>query len=591
MAVMALLAATIGTKPADPSTSKIPIAADAKGGLPLLAFKLRHREYREEYWARLRALYRGGESLLGNLELLKQIIPKNNAESEDRYQERLRCAFYANYSSEIVGFVMAGLCEDPLRVVVGDDGTAEPAGFLAEFVKDTANNADEPVDLNTLARDVILEALQVRTAWVHLCAPADPDPELLEHMSRAELETHRAEQDERIEARCLPAEAVINWCDDQDGDLVWALTQAVEEIRPNFWDPALQRFTWTLHTRDDSKSWTATIDPKNPPQDETIVAASASAPHQWGRVPLLRFALPHDLWAMDKLESLAREHTDKRNDLARSVKRSANPMLYEFMGAEQPGIGRPISAIQQDANRSTNTPRSPGHVQRRGRDDRAEFVAPPSDAYAQILAICHDVRDDMHRVMVQMALAADFKSASAIGRSGESKAQDKAATAVVLGAIGKRFRPWAVKLLRVVVGAGGDTPDTIKPQVQGMAKFDATVVGEIVEQTQMLEGVTIPSPTAKAEIALRLLRAVLDNLDAQKMAKISKELEDGFNPETVLQQQVDLATQLAVANAAGEPDDPDEGDEDPDEDEVPPPKAKAAGPKVDTAAKPKRRRA
>lgn len=590
MAVNALINAVIGAPLSDPTSPGIEIKVDQAGKLPLLAFKLRHREYRARYWARLRALYQGGESLLGDLDLLREVIPQNNAESDELYMGRLRAAFYANYCSEIVGFVMAGLSEDPLRVVVGDKADKQPDGFLAEFVKDTAGKADDPIDLNTLAREVILEALQVRTAWCLLTGPEDPPDNVLAAMTVAELDAYREEEGKRarLEVRCLPAEQVINWAVDKDGDLEWALTQEMVEVRGNFWAKPVRRYTWRMYTKVDSTTWIADVDPLNPPADTALIGPGEVVAHKWGRVPLIRFTLPHDLWAMDKLESLAREHTDKRNDLGRSAKRSAWPMLYEFLGAEQPGINRQISVHQQDAGRATNTPRSPGHVQRRGREDRAEYVAPPADAYAQILAICHDVRDDMHRVMVQMALAADFKSASAIGRSGESKAQDKAATAVVLGAIGKRFRPWLLKLIRVVIKSTGTEPDTVKPVVQGMAKFDATVVQEVVEQATLLEGVNLPSPTVRQLLAMRVVRALLDNLDPTTVAKIEKELTDGFNPETMLQNQVEAATQLAIANAAGDDpgDDEDEGEE---EDDAPPAKGKASGPVVDTAAKGKGR--
>lgn len=504
-----------------------PIRLLEDGQMPYEAFQVRHVEYCPEYWAILRALYSGGSDLL-HTGVLERILIRNNAESQESYEARCRSAFYVPYPAEIIDYIVSNLAQDPACLLI--DGE-EPTGWWREFQSDTSAPGGEERDLNALIRQIVLEALQVKTAWVHLELPVRPDDEILQGMSLAE-------QDEaglrRVHATVLPREKVCNWQENEEGDLDWALVRRVKCWREEFWTPLMITETYTRYRRADFSRWAITYKAGDPPDARApMTELVRDEPHSCRRVPLLRYTLPDGLWAMDKLESLARAHLNKRNTLDWAERRALLPVLYEFLGAEgrKPG-GRSISIAQQDPRRAVNTPRGHSTVQQRGGDDDARYVGPSAEPFRYALESSKELRSDMHRVMHQMSLDVEVNS-SALRRSGQSKQEDRHAPEVVLGALADRMIEFVTRLARAAHASREENPPDVEVAVKGLRKFDLKSAAEIISQQAELEAIDIPSPTARIHLLMRVLRQVLDELDQDELAKIERELKEAITAESL----------------------------------------------------------
>lgn len=525
------------------------------GALPYRAFCVRHADYDAEYWERCRALYKGGRKLLGNESLMRRIMVQKGAEEDHIYAQRLREAFYYAYPSEIIDHIVAGLDSDPLRVKLdGEELTEEDA--YHEFVEDVSrNDSDRRQPLGDFMRAVVREAEQVRVAWVRLDMPEAPDPD------SEEAPASLAAQDEmglrRVWAEVVEAEKIHHWQCDERGDLVWALMAEKWLEQEDFYSVPTVVRRWTRYDDATWKVWELRTKMGQEVNDDTLVPMLEEGTHTFKRVPFLRFELPEGLWGMDRLESIARSHLNSRNELDWAERRALLPILYEFLGSEVNTVEKPVSVHQQSPNRSVATPRSVSRVQRRGADDDAKWVGPDPGPFKEARDSCAEKRNEMHRVMYQMALAVDFSSAAALGRSADSKDRDHAAAIVVLGALGRLGREFVMLLMRVVaIGRGDASGMDDQPGdwgIDGWAKFDDVMVDKLVELMTELETLDIPSATAKIALLTKLLRRLLDDMSDEDFAKVRKELESaitqdqmGFDGELDQQRQkMELMQEMA----------------------------------------------
>ena len=579
------------------------------GALPYRAFFRRHGSYDARYWRKLRAFYRGGKELL-NPTMVCQVLARNNKEADHVYEWRCAQAFYLNYGSEIIDNIVSGLSGDPVRILK-DGKVVDEDDPLAKWASDVGPpDAELETPLAQFVKDMVIEAMQTRFAWVLLDRPPIDLPS---EASRADAEKAGAT---RVCARVIPAEDVLHWeIDTATKRLMWGLIGTVDLVHSDFYGVPEVVETYTRYTDKTFTQWQVRYKPGDPPKPDDMVPpmeGRIDVEHGFTRIPLRRFELPAGLWAMDKMESALRAIFNKWNLLDLAERRSLLPVLYEFLGPESMGGGAPAAAVaaaQRDAMRAVRTPRSPNHVQVRGRDDKAEFVGPSPEPFKQARETLVKLCEEVHRILYQMALSTNA-SAAAVGRSADSKREDKGVNAIIQKAIGRLVVAFIKSILPDVghVAAGMSAEDARTYSADGLEKFDDVIESELVEQTAtLLTTLNIPSATAVRELLMRLLRRVLAHLNPDELATISKEIEANITPEALLaspgaQQAIMEAVQAAIdgevaKTVGGKPVEDDEDDEDDDRDPDaadrkpgPAPKPRPTGPMVDTAAK-KRRRA
>lgn len=492
--------------------------------------KQRHADHDAPYWARLDAFYRGGKALLQNQALMSEVFPARRNEHLEIYGERRRRAFYINYAGEIVNYIVACLFEQNVTMELdgvepdkktGEQRLPEP---YANFIADVSPPEGVVQTLQEFLRDQVTNALVNRCAWTLVDMP---------NMG-AEVYSSLKEQEDKGGlspwAVCLPAESVIDWEVNDSRELLWVMVEAEIARRMRIdGDRNVTTKRWTYYTATEWAVYELTRNFRTQPlSDDEMVPLKNAGIHSFGKVPVRRLELPHGLWAMDILESVAREHFNKRNHLAWGEVQSLLPDLYEFLAPESPGAGITISEKQENPDRATDQVRGPGYVQQRGKDDKAEFVGPDTAPFSQARESCKDLRDEMHRITYQMALTVD-NSAAALGRSAESKGEDKASTAVVLMAIGRFVRRHAMDILELVTAGRREKHKWV---AKGMEEFEAINVGAVIERATAMEMVKVPSPTFhriyKGGVAKHILG---DEASPEDKAKIQDEIDKNVSEE------------------------------------------------------------
>lgn len=495
-------------------------------------FADRHPDYKPELWKRYRAFYAGGEKLLADKDLMDKVFPKHLKEELKVYEERKTRACYIPYAGEIIDSVVAALTYKPLTVdgVVGDskpdkDGKQETNSdpFWVDFYKNCAKPGAKPMSVNDLMRHQVSVALQLKTAWtlVDLPAPAAENPEDAPTLAQAEAEGLLAAYAVPIEPEC-----VVNWEEDDSGQLVSVLIKT-EEIR---WaglgskrDSVKEIFTY--YTKDAWERWSITHPIGKVPADGDPMTPEGSGSHSFGRVPLSRLCLPDGLHAMGKVESIAREHFNKRNAVSWSQLKNLLPILWGKIAKT------PMDPAGEDgANQLLTQAYGPGKMLIMGSEDDIGYAAPDATVYETALADLDRLRDEMHRVLYAMAQSVD-NSGAALQRSGESKAQDMEVMNVILRCLGGYVREALEDVYRLAQAGRGDD-DKTKWTAKGMDEFTEVATQALVDQALGLETVTIPSREFQIRYKLKLAKAVLAKEWTDELEKaIRADLEEGITAE------------------------------------------------------------
>lgn len=563
-------------------------------------FQQRHPEWRGNYWAECRALYAGGDRLLGDKVVLERLFPKHLHEDPTVYNTRKERAHYFPYPGTIIDHLLAGLGTDPLTIsfdVVDDKGkssTPSGADWWKRWVADVSDEAERPSDyglesdddedddeggcsLHHFLVDVMREALQTQTAWVLGDLPSfDADD------TRAITSVLDAERSGLMDPYlCIvPAEQVIDWLADERGRIQWALIMTCKQVRNH---PRQRRgavlHTYMLWTDETWTRYEIMVDPRQPPNENTPFPPVDAGRHGFGRVPLERLQLPEGIYAMGKLHSLAREHFNKRCAMSWAEYKSLFAVLYEFLAPEDKGGGLPIAESQTDPGRALNQVRGQGYTQVRGFEDKAMYVGPPTDPFVAARDSCSDTMREMHRVMFSMAMSANMDS-GALRRSQGSKQSDSATTEVLLDAFGTILLRFARRL--VVLAALGRNEAAPAATIGGYEKFDVSGVdSKIAEAVQLFAGVPMLSPLVKELYLAQLYSDLVGGMTQEQQETVREQIRGGLAAEEMAALALaGMGAGGTADHAADEPDgaagdDGGDGGEVDDEPAPPPARARA----------------
>ena len=300
-----------------------------------------------EFWQKCKALYAGGPKLLNNKSLLKVIMPSHANEAPDVYKERLERAFYIPYPGAIIDKLVAELMSKPLSFELEDSTQEEGKGtessdvegtplpeYYSDLIKNCAKPGGKKTSLNQFARDQMFMALQCQTAWALVDMPVAPPNGY----------PNRAEQDKAgaLNAYICPIdpEAVIDWEEKDDGELTWVLIQDTIAKREAIdTDRNMVTIRWRYFREDDWAIYELTYDkskkPEGPGPEETAELKSQGK-HSFKRVPVRRMQVPEGLWAMGKLEAIARAHMNQRNALSWGQLKALFPVPVLYVQAPDP---------------------------------------------------------------------------------------------------------------------------------------------------------------------------------------------------------------------------------------------------------------
>lgn len=492
----------------------------------LRQLEARHPQYRGDRFKLLEALYKGGECLFGtgkDDKILSQLFPQHRREEPNVYLERKRRAFYIPYAGEIIDHLVASLFQQPLSMVHGDDSEADD--YYKDLVRDISPEGGDKCSLNDLIKHQILECFIKSVSYTLVDLPPHG-----EYANRASQEAAGA-----LNAYAVPVcpESVLDWEEEPNGALAWAVVHSEARRRPT---PDADRDTiertWTFYTKEDWRRYRIVHKAGETPSADTVVPLVAEGRHSFGSVPLIRMRFPDGLWAMAKLEGLAKELLNKVSALSWAQYQHLFQELYEYEYRGDDGTcGTPVGGAADAASPALNQKRGQGYVQIRDARGRAEFLGPSTDGFTHALAWIQSIRDEMHRVCHQMALALDNNSA-ALRRSADSKAHDKASQSVILVAIGQIARAHGEMVFDLISTGRGDTEYVGAWKATGMDAYDAVDVDASVNRFVELSTVTLNSKTAKVLLEMDFYRAALgENVGEETFEQIEKELQANIPDE------------------------------------------------------------
>lgn len=512
-------------------------------------------EWDGPYWRRCRALYAGGKRLLRDREVLRDVFPPHLNEKPHVYEERCKRAYYIPYAGEVIDMITSALFSEDIAM----ESEPEADAWYDEWAKDVSPPGGSKQTLQAFLREQLCTALICKRAWTLIDLPTIDDVVQEAMYAAKALPTSGAPPGSLAEqeslgmldayACSLDPECVWDWECDRDGRLLWVLIHYISIPRAGIEvarDTVIER--WMYYTSTTWQRFEITYKKTNPPMEPTEIPQTGSGTHSFGQVPVVRLDLPEGLWAMGKIESIAVAHLNKRNALSWAQFKSLFPVLAHFAGAPDP-----MNPVTEDPDRALNQTYGQGYVAQFGEKDKLEYVGPDSAPYAVAAQDLKDLRDELHRVVHQMAQSVD-NSAAALQRSAESKTVDTAATAIVLRELGKYVRDHAIDMHEMAqVGRQDTTPSTWS--AQGMDGYQDASVDTVVAQAQILELVSIPSATFQQEYKFQLARKVLgDSVDEEVLETIKKDLQGTITNEQYLQptpmDQFDLTSQESEAKTA-----------------------------------------
>lgn len=447
----------------------------------------RNPAFHEKHIEECRALYEGGDAWR---RLRARFIPQQEVEPDDLYQRRLEASTYTSHAGAICDLIASFLFSEPPTVANA------PSAWWDKWQQ----NVDrQGTSVAWWARAAFVDALVGRRswAWVNLPArPAEGFADALEQDRAGGLDAYLV---------ALAPELVVDWGYDATGQLAWVLIEDELCERAGVDQERGSKLRWRYIDVQQIRTWiwTPRADHPKPLDDDEALEAPAVA-HGIGRLPVVELTLPPGLYALGKLHDPAIDHLRARNGLSWALDKGAHPLLTIYSkDRHAPILGA-------------------GYYLRLDREDRAEYVEPSGTSFELLAGDVTRLREDLYRVVQQMATSADA-SATAAKQSGESKSKDWQAIEIVLAAYAELVLDWLRALYGLVADVRSEPVD--KMQISGLAGWQSDDLSTWLEQAAQAIDARSFSPTFKKTVAKREAARLLAEEDPKVLETINSEID------------------------------------------------------------------
>lgn len=451
----------------------------------------------------LEALYEGDKLFEARL---NRFLPQWEREHPERYGLRKETAFYRNYLGAIVDYFAAMLFTSKPKVVARDEKTQEvnpdPGDFYTAFREDCDRTG---TDLDAFFKDRLTDAMVHKCSWFSVEQPVDKSGE--------PPVDNRADFDSRKLGDCwlrpLSYDQVLDWEVDDAGQLVWVIVYGQSARRDGIGGGrGLVTDTWEYYLSDRIETYSITYKKDQPPPKETPVPLVATRAHSFGRVPVIAMDLPRGLWAASRLKTPQLAHFRSSNAQNWSLATSCYSMMVFNVG-------------DPEAFKAGTVGPTRGHIM--GVDEKASWMAPPSEHFAALDANIAAQKDEIFRLAHQMALGVE-NNAAAIGRTAESKSEDAQSTRVILLAYARVVKEAIEQVYDLLEDLRGEE---ICWSVEGLDDFASADLLGLVNVLEQVKGFgSIPSRTFNVQMFKRLAEGLLPDMDQATKVKIEEEIEE-----------------------------------------------------------------
>ena len=508
----------------------------------------KHPTYDVETWSKYDALYRGGPAFRA---VIDQFLPKNPEEPIEVYRCRKDEAFYRSYVGPIVDFFGAKLFSSSLvqrpRRTSQAGAVAPPSGDKAPpdvdpFYADWKENVTATGrDLTDFARERFTSALVKGRSWWIVEKPDDGGDE-----PQTKQEWEERGLGRPILCAC-DNDQVYDFEVDEHDRLLWAIVHWIEMRRRSPADSrGTVRETWRVYDRENVETFVAEYDPKGKCPEEAKSEGGAKA-HGFSRVPLVRMGFVgskgvrtkicgktvavsgeqlEGLWLVARIADAQVEHFRLSQGLSWNIKRTcyAMPVFKVEDALKPPTMGA-------------------GYYIMIGVKEDYAWASPPVEHLSLMAQEVASQKDEIYRIANQMAQGVD-NNAAAVGRSGQSKQVDQAATEVCLGVYGAVVREPIEETYELLTELRGES-DKLTWSIEGLDTFNLADAQATVDTAVQAAALSVPSPTFRRETFLRVVDAMLPNISQDTKDAIRKEIADGIESEG------DLRSALGEAQGIG----------------------------------------
>lgn len=530
-------------------------------------------EFDIELWSELEDLYKGGFTIARNA---NRYMPIHIGESGERYSERLRSASYINYLGLLCdNFTSALFSSDVTVTALDDDGAddeeGEPAAspFWSGFARDADLKGN---GITKVLRDAFQSAILKGKAIVACDFPV-PDEKPINALQEEASGATRGysfeccidelidwEYSEKVEKRVDLGTGAVSFT---VGRFEWCILRRILRRRSSPTDARSLRIeeyrVWRMV--DGIACWETyrtkpIMDGAPSIQDDVDIPLFAEGRTSFQEIPLIEMSLPPSLWLGNKVGPLNLEHYRRRSALIAAENRSLFAIPVISLGPEIGAMhGAMPSEVQQDPNRAQDPSVAYAKLgfMPIGKDDKAFYLEPAGNSYELVDRQLDKLVDEMARVGQQMSVSISSTSV-AVGRSGQSKGEDRKGTEVVLKAYGAVIRDFAERIYTCISQARGEA---MVWQAHGMDRFADDDRAELLAEALQAGAMDIQSPTFLRQMRKRLAFALLGDVAPEVKRQIIAEIDANTSDEPA-KPPADPTMPVADTNAQ-EPD-PNEAD-------------------------------
>jgi len=439
-----------------------------------------HYVLRKLVWRRYRDLYAGGEQLRFRAH---HYLVRRQREPGDVYAERLSRVFYENYIGSIVDWYASTLFRTEPSITFS--GANE---FYAEFVGDVDRKGTELADF---WRRQFIETMIAGVSYVLVDFP------------RVEGKAgNRAEEDALGVSRAYlvdyPAEDIINWSTDAQGNYEWIVIRThflkKDRVEDEEWRAETR---WTYYDKRNFRIYQKT-------DGESAVRLIDEGTHglaKLNRVPIFEMRIPEGLWLLNRAGLLQLEHFNKSNALgwALTMGLFAMPVVY--------------------SDREWSQMVGESYYIQLGPGDKFGWTEPEGKVYQIAADNLQRLQEEIYRVCYLAQAGGSLDRGGVV--SGVSKQLDFSITQEVLGAFGDAVKDQVRRVLKAIAAA---REDDIEISVTGLDEFDISDFSTELDDAQKLLSLGVDSPTLKKELFKKLALKYLSDARQEIKDRIVEEI-------------------------------------------------------------------
>jgi hypothetical protein len=489
-----------------------------------------HQDYDADQIDRLKLLYTGGYEIQKHA---KTFLPKLISESDASWKDRLKCSAYMPYMSQFVNFFTASLFSAELSVREAAD--AKDKSTLGSTVNDEdfyklfSSNVDlQDTTLHNFLSDTFCNALQTGFEYVGVDMPAlgdNPVPETLAEEEALGLNTPYLYK--------IDPKSVQDWCLDKNGKFIWVkmrnelfiqpdpLSEAMKQLEFKIWTIQNGKAFWTLYRSEIKKlnyEWRA--------NDEFEEAEKG--PTSFTAIPVHKLVIPTGLALGNKLGTVVEEYYQRRSMGIAAQNKACVAIPVVIRGPEfTEGSG--INQTQQDPNRGSNPTgkfNSRGWVEL-GAGDDLKIVEATGTAHALLDKQLQDLAEQMMQMIHQMGNSAKNNTV-ALGRSGDSKAQDRHSTEILLTAYARVVKDFTKEIFKCISTA---RQENVIWNVSGLSTFVEEDREQLVKEVMALPLINIPSKTFTKIYYTKCALSLVGTVSPETEQTIVDEIESGIDSD------------------------------------------------------------